>query len=249
LFIKSFLDKINNIEIHDHVDFNSSKLVSSNYISVLDLTRYNSTEDIYKTLDYSSVKYMVNRAKKNIVINSDYTKENFDAFYMMETDVRLRQGSPMYPQDFFSNMCEIFNNTGMIDIKIAMLNDKPVAGAIFFNFAHTKTYAYSASINDKEIKKYGANEYLLWSAIADASGAGFKCFDFGTTPDHLIGLLKYKEKWNATSTKLDYSFIGYDKIKTVNRNSPSVKLISFIISKTPKVIFRKLSPYLLKAAV
>ena len=252
--ILNFIEKrFVNFEIHSYLKTNNLLNVHKNYITHLNLKKYNTTDSLYKSLDYKSIKYMINKAKKNnILIDSSFSKKLFGDFYELELLTRHHQGAPIYPENFFELIFDNFKyKQDSIDIRIAYMNDAPISGSIILYSGKIAIYGYSASVNNRAIKKLGANELVLWESIENAFNKGYSVFDFGTTPKHLIGLLKYKEKWGGESTKLNYSFLNKKNVGngSVNRESKIVFLISAVLKKLPVSLFKKISPYLLKNAV
>ncbi len=242
-----------NFEIHCDLKNKKKYKVNKNFITHLNLKKHNTADSLFKSLDYKSIRYMINKAKKNnVIINSSFSKKLFKDFYELELLTRHHQGAPIYPQNFFEQIFDNFKyKQDSIDIRIAYMSDAPISGSIILYSSKIAIYGYSASVNDRAIKKLGANELVLWESIEGAFKKGYSVFDFGTTPKHLIGLLKYKEKWGGESSILNYSFVNKKNVtnSSVNRRSKIVLLISKILRKSPVFIFKKISPYLLKNAV
>lgn len=261
---KKFIDSIDEVlsfieetflsfEIHSHLKTKNLLNVHKNYITHLDLKKYDTTNSLFKSLDYKSIRYMINKAKKNdVFIDSSFSKKLFVDFYELELLTRHQQGAPIYPENFFELIFDNFKyKQDSIGIRIAYINDAPISGSIILYSGKIAIYGYSASTNDRAIKKLGANELVLWESIESAFNKGYTIFDFGTTPKHLTGLLKYKEKWGGESTILNYSFLNKKNVGngSVNRESKIVLLISNVLKKLPVGLFKKISPYLLKNAV
>jgi len=242
---------LGNMEVHGTIKSKNFQKAAPNYTTILNLKKYKSFDQYYKTLDYKSIKYPINRAEKNkISISRDFTSENFKIFRELLVHTRKRQGAPMYPAKFFENLCQTFKDTKGVSIYIAFFENSPVSGAIFFNHKDTCIYAYSTSTNEKNLKKLGGNELVMSYAVEDAIKTGKKHFDFGTTPRHLTGLRKFKEKWGGKSTPLYYSFFPKRaKISQVRRDGKLVSIISTILTKMPLPLFKILSPRILKIAI
>jgi hypothetical protein len=236
------------IEIHDIVKSSLFIEKTDNFITKLGLNKYESEQHLFESFDYKSIRYMINRSKKQsfeLVTNS---MEAVEYFYSLELETRHRQGAPIYPIRFFKNLLKCLPQE-MLSIYVVKYNGQPISGSIFFHFKNETIYAYSASINDTNIKKLGANELVLWEGIRKAYSLKHQIFDFGTTPKHLSGLLKYKEKWNATTYDMSYSYLGSKNITQVSRDAKIVNLISLLLSKSPIGVFKIVSPFLLKAAI
>ncbi len=241
--------KLTNFEIHGPIEGLQEK--HYNDITVLDLENFASLEEFYQSFDYKSIRYMINRAKKNNVeIIEGKEKEHFEEFYSLLAETRHRQGAPIYPRNYFSWMREVFKETDSISLLLGYYEKKLVSGSIFFYYKEEATYGYSASVNNKAVKKLGANELLLWKGMEKAYEKQMKVFDFGTTPCHLPQLKRYKEKWGSQSTALPYSFYCQrEKGNTINRDGFIVKMVESVLRKLPRPLFIQLSPQLLKIAL
>ena len=234
-----------NIEIHDALAGTVFKKKCLNFQTLLQLSNYNSIDELFKSFDYKSIRYEINKAlKSGIRIDNSINTKTIHDFYLLELNTRHRQGAPVYPSDFF---LKLFKNISKNDISmyIAYVEETPIAGSIFFHNLQSTIYAYSASKLD--YKKYSATDLLVWYGIKNAFERGHQIFDFGTTPIHLEGLKKYKEKWGATSIELNYSY--FPKVASIKRKRKMMTLITFILKKMPASIFRRVSPYLIKMAI
>lgn len=247
--LKSISLPLNNIEIHDEVKHHEFYYRHDNDITKLDLSNYECEDTLFKSFHYKSIRYMINRAKKqDFEILNTPTQETINSFYSLELETRHRQGAPIYPVRFFENLFNIVPND-MLSIFVVKYNNKPIAGSIFFHYNNETVYAYSASVSDRDIKKLGANELTLWNGIQTAYRKGHKSFDFGTTPIHLQGLKKYKEKWNGESYPLFYSYFNKKKQKDISRTGDAVSLVSTVLRNMPITMFKHISPVLLKIAI
>jgi len=240
--MKSFFT---DFEIHDNVDGGEFESKCLNYQTILDLSTFNTIEELYKSLDYKSIRYEVNKAlKSDIRIEQTINPKSIHDFYLCELETRHRQGSPMYPGNFFPNLFAHIPKDE-ISMYVAYKGETPIAGTIFFHNANSAIYAYSAS--KQTFNSYSATDLLLWYGIKNAFEKGHHLFDFGTTPLHLEGLKRYKEKWGATSIELCYSY--FPKAATIERDSKKIKLISSVLRNLPLGMFKRISPILLKTAI
>lgn len=242
---------LDNLEVHAGIDSKEFTKQAKFYTTHLDLSKFKSLDDIYSKLDYKSIKYQINRAKKNnLEVDKNLSKENFKAFYELELETRKRQGSPMYPPKFFNNLYESFKQTDYLRIYIARYEGKPISASIFFHYGNCAIYGYSASLTDKEYRKLGGGEIVMWEAIQQAYVEDLQLLDFGTTPIHHTGLRKYKEKWLGESYEIPYSYFPKRENSVgIDRDSLKVKIITNILKASPKFVTKYLSPYLLKAAI
>ena len=247
--LENILDKIkqyiNNLEIHDKITSNDFKICCLNYQTILNLKQFNTKEELFKSMDYKSVRYEINKAlKSEIKIESIINNKTINDFYNCELETRHRQGAPIYPINFFHNLFKHIPESER-SMFTAYKDDNILAGVIFFHYQNTTVYAYSASKQNS--KNVSATDLLLWNGIKNAFEKGYEIFDFGTTPIHLEGLKKYKEKWSASSHELYYSYFP-DAI-TIKRDGFGVKIISSVLKNMPINLFKTISPKILKLAI
>ncbi len=251
-FLSQLKEIFTNLEIHDEIKQNNISKSHNVDITVLDLNRFTDSNDLYKSFDYTSIKYKINRAKKNnITIKTDLTEENFDIFYNLEVATRKRQGSPIYPKSFFKKLCKTFKDTNLISIYIAFYNNKPISGAVFFSFKDRTIYAYSASVNENKLKKLGASELIMWDALRDSMDNGIRYFDFGTTPVFQKSLKKFKEKWGGISYAFPYSYLTTEEkgVKKIKRDGALITIASSILKNLPTPLFKIVGPLILKRVI
>ena len=249
-FINRCLATFKAIEVHDQLQGSDLQYSNQNYITSLDLSKFSSTEAIYKVLDYKSVKYEINKAnKQGVEVTKILDKNSITYFYKLEVQTRRRQGAPVYPKNFFLAMLKNLPKE-ILRLYLAKHHDTTIAGSIFFSFNGKSIYAYSASENDNSYRKLGASELIMWSAIQDAFNEQIKVIDFGTTPVHLTSLKKFKEKWGGISTNFPYTVISKTtQHVAINRDGKMAKLVSFVLKSMPEPIFRQLGPLILKVAI
>ena len=232
---------LNNLEIHDNFIGNDFELKCLNYQTILDMSKFNTVDELYKSLDYKSIRYEINKSlKSNIHVENTITQKTINDFYLCELETRHRQGSPIYPKNFFANLFK-FIPANEISMFVAYKEKEPLAGTIFFHNSNYTTFAYSAS------KQNNQTDLLLWYGIKNAFERGHHIFDFGTTPLHLEGLKKYKEKWGASSHELYYSY--FPEAVTIERDGSKIKVLSYLLKNIPTSVFREISPVLLKLAI
>lgn len=249
VFIKMIVQSSHRYEIHGEIISESFTTIQKNYITCIDLSHYFDERSLLNEMDYKSVRYMINRANKNnITIDSSASQTNLNLFYDLECETRRRQGAPIYPKEFFHHLFQQCKNN--VSLIMAFYENKAVSGAIFFHNSHYTIYGYAASVSDKEIKKLGINEIVLWEGIKQSYIKGDDFFDFGTTPIHLEGLRKYKEKWGANSKLLSYSFSPVtSQDSQIKRDGKLVQLATLLFRHLPFNLYKTISPIFLKLAI
>lgn len=237
---------LTSLEIHEVISFKDVQTSHDNDITVLDLSRFDDEEMLFNSLDKSSVRYMIRRAEKNNVeVRCSTDSDAVDILYSLVVETRHRQGSPVYPRDFFPAICDAFGDE--FKVYIAHYEGHAVAASAFFNFGDTVIYGYSASTNDPEVKRLGANELVMWQALRDALRTRKLLMDFGTSPVSNPGLRHYKEKWGGVSLPLHYTY--YPSGGGIKRDSSSVKRVNSALQKMPRSLFQQISPTILRVVI
>ena len=95
---------------------------------------------------------------------------------------------------------------------LAEMDDKIIAGSMYFLFKDTTLLKINASI--REYAQYRPNYLLTWEAIKRAFDFGCRYFDFGITDLDNEGLLSFKRQWAANETEAPYYY--FPSIKGTN---------------------------------
>lgn len=150
-----------------------------------------------------STKRNIKKALKAGVKTNDSNSISYvRAFYGLNCITRKRHGLPPQPFKLFRIIQKNILSNGYGYVTLSFLNDKIIAGSIFFNFNDTITYKYGASI--LEYQKYRANNLIMWNAIKNAILNGKRMFDFGRTDIEHQGLLQFKRGWTPIEKKIRY---------------------------------------------
>ncbi|MGD9364679.1 MAG: peptidoglycan bridge formation glycyltransferase FemA/FemB family protein, partial [Desulfobacteraceae bacterium] len=148
-----------------------------------------------------STKRNIKKALKYEVKTNDSDSISYvKAFYRLNCFTRKRHGLPPQPLKLFRMIQKNILSKGYGYVTLSSLNNKIIAGSIFFKFNDTITYKYGASI--LEYQKYRANNLIMWNAIKNAILNGKKMFDFGRTDIDHYGLLQFKRGWTPIEKKI-----------------------------------------------
>ena len=93
--------------------------------------------------------------RAGIRIEVSKTLASVRVFYRLNCLTRKRHGLPPQPWYFFEAVYDQIIRKQMGNIFIAYLNDRPIAGSIFFHFRQQAYYKYGAS--DYRFQKTRAN--------------------------------------------------------------------------------------------
>jgi serine/alanine adding enzyme len=201
-----------------------------------------SEEALWKGASASSARSAVSQARRfGVAVVERRDDEAIDAYERLEFRTRKRQGSPPYPRGFFSRLFRLVDDAVLL---VAEFEAEIVAGLVLLPFAGGVLYAYGAS--DERGRTARANDLLIWEAICWSRRSGARAFDFGSTPRSHPSLLKFKEKWGAQTTPLDYSVYPADAGAGMQRDGAAARAASSILRKLPDPIFGVVGPWLLR---
>jgi len=167
------------------------------------------------TLDLSpDEEYLLRKlrdsTKRNIkkAISQNVKTEILDSFdsvkkyFHLHCLTRKRHGRPPQPFTFFKKIYEhvISKNLGIV--VLAFLDEKPIAGSVYFHFGKKAIYKYGAS--DSAYQNVRANNLVMWEAIKWFSSNGYESLCFGRTEPENVGLRQFKTGWGVTEHIIKY---------------------------------------------
>jgi CelD/BcsL family acetyltransferase involved in cellulose biosynthesis len=108
------------------------------------------------------------------------------------------------PREFFERIWKAFAPTDDVRTALALVDGRPVAGAMYVVWQDTVYYKFGASL--AEFLPLRPNDALHWALIRWAKDRGLTALDWGLSDLDQPGLVAYKDKW-ATEQR---------RIRTVN---------------------------------
>jgi CelD/BcsL family acetyltransferase involved in cellulose biosynthesis len=163
-------------------------------------------------------------------------------FYHLHLLTRRRQGVPIQPRRFFTQLWGHLVAQGHGFVVVATLAGKPAASAVFLDANHTLTYKFGAS--DPELLAVRPNHAVFWAAIEWACLAGRRTFDLGRTDSENDGLRAFKSSWGATERPLVYTGLG--RVNAAARDRAG--LLRPVIAHSPLVVCRAIGEALYRRA-
>lgn len=150
-----------------------------------------------------STRRNINKAA-NIGVRTDihYSALATEEFYKLNCLTRRTHGLPPQPHAFFKAIYDHIISKKLGFIILAKLNDKPIAGAVFFLFGKKLIFKYGAS--DKKYHILRANNLVIFKAIEWCSQNGFENFCMGRTEIDNLGLCQFKDGWGTTRELISY---------------------------------------------
>lgn len=200
---KRDLEKWNYVEIRPRNDIRpaGTDLSRSQSFSFHRLDLRPTADAIFNNLHKSCIQRKIRRAEKaGLVYKSGASERLLDQFNQLMLMTRRRQGVPIQPIEWFRNLVQSFGSN--LTIRIALVNQQPVAGILTLRHKQTLFYKYGCS--DRSFSRFGGMQMLLWRAILEAKAEGLLEFDLGRSDAENSGLVSFKDRWGARRTELTY---------------------------------------------
>jgi CelD/BcsL family acetyltransferase involved in cellulose biosynthesis len=141
------------------------------------------------------------RAGLKVEFRSDL--EGVRAYYELHCRTRTKHGAPPQPFRFFEALCANVLEKGHGFVALARHDGRAVAGAVFFRFARTAIYKFSAS--DERFQELRGANLVIWESIRRLTEAGVMQLDFGKTSLANEGLRRFKRQWGAEERLIRYA--------------------------------------------
>ena len=216
-------------------------LVVNEYYATYILELSEDTEKVWRKLDKGSVRWAINKSKKDgVIIEKTSSMDDLKAFNKLNQKNKKNIGVPSHPFIFFKNIWEKLIQNDYASLYLAKYNGNIIAGIITMIFKDTISYAYAAS--DDKFLKLRPNNLIMWTAIEEGCKNHYRYFDFGRTSPDNIGLINFKKRWGTVEKKLYYSYYPKNpESLTENRDNLKYKLGTKIIRRMPMPIYKKFS--------
>lgn len=157
---------------------------------------------LFRNCHKSSTQRKIIRAEREgLRYREGSSPEILEDFYRLLTITRRRHHRPPQPRAWFVNLIECFGEN--LKIRLALKDDRPVAGLLTLRHKDTMMYKYGGS--DPRFNNLGSMHLLFWTAIQEAKRAGLRYFDFGRTDADQEGLITFKSRWGTRQSVLTYS--------------------------------------------
>jgi lipid II:glycine glycyltransferase (peptidoglycan interpeptide bridge formation enzyme) len=148
---------------------------------VIDLSP--SAEDLLSKVSQSTRSFIrKNQREKFVTFKTSVQPSDIFLFTKMLNIIAKRENIYFYSDEYFKKQAEILMPAGMMRLELALIDDKPVASALFHDYGQTTTYTYAGSL--PEARKTSAAALLLWQAMLNAKARGTDKMDlYGIAPD------------------------------------------------------------------
>jgi len=185
-------------------------------------------EEIFGNLHKDCVQRKIRRAEREELTYEEGTSEPLvGQFYRLLSMTRQRHGLPPQPLSWFRNLMACLGDR--VKIRIALKNERPITGILTLQYKRTLVYKYGCS--DEKFSHLGGMQSLLWKAIQDAKKAQLNELDLGRSECDNAGLVTFKDRWNATRSRLvylQYPRPSVHSIRSTARNSISKRVFAWM---------------------
>lgn len=157
--------------------------------------------DLFRSLDKDSIQRRIRRAEREgLAWERGNDLDRLKTFYDLQVRTRRRHSLPPQPPVWFQNLLTAMGDN--LSIRIARKGTTPVAATITLSFRNTVFYKYGCS--DERYHNLGGMPLLFWKMIEEAKAEGASTLDLGRSDPENLGLLRFKEQWNAAPVSMTY---------------------------------------------
>lgn len=132
------------------------------------------TQEIMKQMKRQT-RQNIKRSVREEITTREGTEADLPTFYQLHVTTSQRQGFTPYPQEYFSQMWQVFSKPGWISLIFAEYQGIPVSALLLVSFGDTvipKILGWSG-----EHGKRRPNDAVFWAAIQWAKDHGYRYFD------------------------------------------------------------------------
>jgi CelD/BcsL family acetyltransferase involved in cellulose biosynthesis len=172
---------------------------------VLGLPRDPDTLRFGDSRSHSRIKWAIGKAERaGVAVRTADHEEDLRAWYALYLETMRDRVIPPRPYRLFRTLWELMKPAGLFELVLAEKHNsrspRLLAGSIFLMLGRTVFYAFSG--RERSSLSLRPNDVIMWTAINDAIGRGFRRFDLGEVPTGHSGLAKFKQKWGPEPTRL-----------------------------------------------
>lgn len=192
------------------------------YLHMLDLRP--AADELLRRTHKTGVQHPIRRAEREgIVYECGNSEPLLNAFYRLMIKTRRRHQLPPQPIQWFRNLAACMRER--LQIRVAFKDGEEIASILTLQHKDVVVYKYSCS--DKSFSNLGGTPFLLWKTIVEAKAAGLTCLDLGRSEADNSGLIVFKDRWGAKSSKLTYLRWSRKQVPDVagRRSSDVIKLL------------------------
>jgi len=152
-----------------------------------------------------NIRRNIRRAERYLLRYETGTSEKLlDHFCVLQALTRKRHLLPPQPLIWFRSLVNCMGSR--IAIRVAYMNDTPVAGIL--TLRHTGVMVYKYGGYDTRYRDCGGMAFLLWRTIQEACHDGLREFDLGRSDCGDAGLIRFKDGWGGAGSTIRYWSCG-----------------------------------------
>ncbi len=191
----------------------------------------------------SKLRAQIRRPQKEGAICEEGGVALLDDFYEVFARNMRDLGTPVYPKNLFSEICDRFAER--VRFFVVRMKDRPVAAG--YTIGHRDTLEIPSASSLREFNRYSPNMLLYWSVLQHAVRQGYNVFDFGRTSRE-SGAYRFKKQWGAEPQDLAWHYIlkKGDELPRINPENPKYSLAVSIWRRLPVPIANILGPRVVK---
>ncbi len=174
--------------------------------------------------------------REGVLVRPAESDADIQTFYDLHLATRRRQGTPVQPRKFFTQIRNSLIDQGLASILLAEVEGRAVAAALFLTWNGVTVYKFGAS--DPAAWPRRPNHALFWTAIRESCLRGDRRFDLGRTDLDNHGLRAFKAGWLATEQPLFYSTL--EPGASSGKEGLPRRAIGFVIRNTPTFVCRRI---------
>ena len=201
----------------------------------LDLTP--ELDTVFRNFHKDCTQRKIRRAEREgLTYQEGRSRSLLDTFLRLYVRTRKQHLAPPQPRRWFENLIAYLGEA--IKIRVAFKAEQALAAIV--TLRHKKTLVYKYGCSDPALRNLGGTHGLLWRCIAEAKREGLQTFDLGRSDPGNLGLLKFKDRWNAKRSVLTYSrYTRSDSSKNNYREGVDRKkeLVKRLVSRLPDKVF------------
>jgi CelD/BcsL family acetyltransferase involved in cellulose biosynthesis len=190
-------------------------------------------DTLFSNCHRHSTQRKIRRAQREgLIYEEGRSALMLNIFYRLLLLTRRRHLLPPQPKKWFQSLIDCFGEA--LKIRVAYKNKLPIAAILTLRHKDTLVYKYGCS--DAQFGSLGGMHLLLWNSIQEAKREGLRTFDLGRSELKQVGLMTFKDHWNAQR-----SVITYVRLLTAARSKGAFKPEG---SDWKERAAKKLMPYL-----
>lgn len=238
------------LELHAAAPAAGFTAMHQHVVTVAELSSHRDEASLLGSLAREKRAQVRKAARKGVEVVRRTDPRAFDLARAFTVTTRHRQGSPMYPRAFFPTLARVLAPRGLASVHLASVDGAPASMVLTLTWGDSSIYAYGADDGSVEHRRRFVNQAALWDAIRTAHADGRPRFDYGSSPGHQEGLIRYKERMGGTTTPLEHAALSRSgRGSEVDQGGTMVRAGVRLLQSTPLLPFEHLSPALLRLVV